>query len=151
MGRRAMADDPHENETFEEFTARYENEFESVNDVFELQVRFFFSPVQSQNPMLTGGEAQPEQRLCVRSGAVRVRGCGGAAGLSPRQRLPHCGSHARRYALRFFLGPRLTLVGLREKVENESQYNEYLRELEPLREELGISLKEAMYPDNKKW
>jgi hypothetical protein len=41
-GRRALADDPHENETFEEFTARYENEFEAVNDVFELQVRFFF-------------------------------------------------------------------------------------------------------------
>jgi cytochrome c oxidase subunit 5a len=39
-GRRALSDDPHENETFEEFTARYENEFESVNDVFELQVGF---------------------------------------------------------------------------------------------------------------
>ena len=45
----------------------------------------------------------------------------------------------------------LTSAGLREKVENEGQYKEYLRELEPLREELGISLKESMYPDNKKW
>jgi cytochrome c oxidase subunit 5a len=43
------------------------------------------------------------------------------------------------------------MAGLREKVENEGQYKEYLRELEPLREELGISLKESMYPDNKKW
>jgi len=27
------------------------------------------------------------------------------------------------------------------------QYDEYLKELEPLREELGISLKETMYPE----
>ncbi len=45
-GRRAMADDPHENETFEEFTARYENEFEAVNDVFELQVGFSSQSLQ---------------------------------------------------------------------------------------------------------
>jgi hypothetical protein len=44
----------------------------------------------------------------------------------------------------------LTWPGLREKVENDGQYKEYLRELEPLREELGISLKEAMYPESKK-
>jgi cytochrome c oxidase subunit 5a len=29
----------HHEESFEEFTARYEKEFEGVNDVFELQVR----------------------------------------------------------------------------------------------------------------
>ncbi|KAI0490891.1 hypothetical protein F4859DRAFT_459596 [Xylaria cf. heliscus] len=29
----------HQEETFEEFTARYEKEFENVQDVFELQVR----------------------------------------------------------------------------------------------------------------
>jgi cytochrome c oxidase subunit 5a len=34
-------------------------------------------------------------------------------------------------------------------VENKLQYEEYLKELEPVREELGISLKEAMYPDKK--
>lgn len=37
--------------------------------------------------------------------------------------------------------------GIKAKVENKGQYDEYLKELEPLREELGISLKENMYPD----
>jgi len=39
-------------------------------------------------------------------------------------------------------------VGIKFKVENPKQYEEYLRELEPIRQELGISLKEWMYPDN---
>ena len=38
-------------------------------------------------------------------------------------------------------------LGIKAKVENKMQYDEYLKELEPLREELGISLKETMYPD----
>lgn len=37
--------------------------------------------------------------------------------------------------------------GIKAKVENKGQYDEYLRELEPIREELGINLKEHMYPD----
>ncbi|EON62938.1 hypothetical protein W97_02164 [Coniosporium apollinis CBS 100218] len=37
--------------------------------------------------------------------------------------------------------------GIKAKVENKGQYDEYLKELEPLREELGINLKESMYPD----
>ena len=39
--------------------------------------------------------------------------------------------------------------GVKFKVENKGQYTEYLHELEPLREELGIPLKEVMYPDEK--
>ena len=39
--------------------------------------------------------------------------------------------------------------GIKFKVENKSQYEEYLQELEPIREELGIPLKEAMFPDEK--
>jgi len=39
--------------------------------------------------------------------------------------------------------------GIKAKVENKGQYEEYVKELEPLREELGVSLKEAMYPDTK--
>lgn len=38
-------------------------------------------------------------------------------------------------------------TGIKAKVENKGQYDEYLKELEPLREELGINLKESMYPD----
>ncbi|TFK42270.1 cytochrome c oxidase subunit VA-domain-containing protein [Crucibulum laeve] len=35
--------------------------------------------------------------------------------------------------------------GIKEKVENKSQYQAYLDELKPLREELGLSLKEELY------
>ena len=41
------------------------------------------------------------------------------------------------------------LTGIKFKVENKSQYEEYLQELEPIREELGIPLKETMYPEEK--
>jgi len=40
------------------------------------------------------------------------------------------------------------LPGIKAKVENTQQYEEYLAELKPLREELGINLKEDLYPDN---
>jgi cytochrome c oxidase subunit 5a len=43
----------------------------------------------------------------------------------------------------------LRRAGIKSKVENPSQYEEYLQELEPVREELGISLKEWMYPEAK--
>jgi hypothetical protein len=42
-----------------------------------------------------------------------------------------------------------TNPGIKFKVENKGQYTEYLQELEPLREELGIPLKEVMYPEEK--
>lgn len=37
---------------------------------------------------------------------------------------------------------------MKAKVENQHQYEEYLEELKPLREELGILLKEELYPQN---
>ena len=37
--------------------------------------------------------------------------------------------------------------GIKAKVENKGQYDEYLRELKDIREELGVQLKEDMYPD----
>jgi cytochrome c oxidase subunit 5a len=42
------------------------------------------------------------------------------------------------------------VAGIKFKVENKGQYTEYLQELEPIRAELGIPLKEAMYPEEKK-
>ena len=39
------------------------------------------------------------------------------------------------------------LLGIKAKVENKGQYDEYLRDLEPLREELGVDLKENLYPE----
>jgi hypothetical protein len=38
-------------------------------------------------------------------------------------------------------------LGIKAKVENKGQYDEYVKELADIREELGIPLKEDMYPD----
>lgn len=40
--------------------------------------------------------------------------------------------------------------GVKAKVENKGQYQQYLDELKPLREELGITLKEDLYPEESK-
>lgn len=40
-------------------------------------------------------------------------------------------------------------TGIKAKVENQGQYDAYLKELEGLREELGVSLKENLYPEAK--
>lgn len=37
-------------------------------------------------------------------------------------------------------------IGIKVKVENKSQYQAYLLELNGLREELGVSLREDLYP-----
>lgn len=44
---------------------------------------------------------------------------------------------------------RLT-TGIKAKVENKGQYQQYLDELKPLRDELGIVLKEDLYPEEAK-
>jgi Cytochrome c oxidase subunit Va len=41
-------------------------------------------------------------------------------------------------------------LGIKAKVENKGQYDQYLEELKPLREELGVSLKEDLYPEESK-
>lgn len=40
-------------------------------------------------------------------------------------------------------------AGIKSKVENKEQYQQYLKELEPLRKELGVELKEDLYPETK--
>ena len=40
-------------------------------------------------------------------------------------------------------------LGLKSKVENKGQYEQYLEELKSLREELGVPLKEDLYPEAK--
>lgn len=39
-------------------------------------------------------------------------------------------------------------VGIRAKVENDNQYKQYLDQLEGLRKELGVVLREDLYPQN---
>lgn len=40
-------------------------------------------------------------------------------------------------------------TGIKSKVENKEQYQQYLSELEPMRKELGVMLKEDLYPEVK--
>lgn len=41
-------------------------------------------------------------------------------------------------------------LGIKAKVENRGQYDQYLEELKPLTEELGLTLKEDLYPEAAK-
>ncbi|OKL64141.1 Cytochrome c oxidase subunit 6, mitochondrial [Talaromyces atroroseus] len=105
----------HEEETYEEFSARYEKEFDAVQDVFELQRNLNNAFAYDLVPSVE-----------VLSAALRA---------------------ARRVndfptAVRVF-------EGIRAKVENEGQYKQYLEALEGLRTELGVSLREELYPKNE--
>ena len=42
---------------------------------------------------------------------------------------------------------KLIWPGIRHKVENKVQYQEYLEELKDIREELGVNLKEELYAE----
>ncbi|MCJ1245675.1 Cytochrome c oxidase subunit 6 [Trapelia coarctata] len=103
----------HHEESFEEFTARYEKEFEAVQDVFELQRNlnnaFAYDLVPS--PSVITAALKAARRVNDYPTAVRI------------------------------------FEGIKAKVENKGQYDEYLRDLKPLREELGVNLKEDLYPD----
>ncbi|KAL8391984.1 hypothetical protein RB595_002267 [Gaeumannomyces hyphopodioides] len=109
---RLRSADSHGEETFEEFTARYEKEFEGVQDVFELQRNlnnvFAYDLVPSPSVLVSALKAA--RRVNDFPTAVRV------------------------------------FEGIKAKVENEGQYKQYLEELKPLREELGITLSEDLYP-----
>ncbi|KAF2095803.1 cytochrome-c oxidase chain VI [Rhizodiscina lignyota] len=105
----------HGEESFEEFSARYEKEFDGVQDVFELQRNlnnaFAYDLVPS--PAVITAALKAARRVNDFPTAVRI------------------------------------FEGIKAKVENQGQYDEYLKELEPLREELGVMLKESMYPEAK--
>ncbi|KAK0635190.1 cytochrome c oxidase subunit VA-domain-containing protein [Bombardia bombarda] len=100
-------------ETFEEFSARYEKEFDGVQDVFELQRNlnnaFAYDLVPSASVLSAALKAA--RRVNDFPTAVRI------------------------------------FEGIKAKVENKGQYQQYLDELKPLREELGITLKEDLYPE----
>ncbi|KAI9822682.1 MAG: Cytochrome c oxidase subunit 6 [Pycnora praestabilis] len=108
------ASDPHHEESFEEFTARYEREFDGVQDVFELQRNlnnaFAYDLVPSTTVITAALKAA--RRVNDYPTAVRI------------------------------------FEGIKAKVENKGQYDEYLKDLQPLREELGVNLKEDLYPEH---
>ncbi|CCH45266.1 Cytochrome c oxidase subunit 5A, mitochondrial [Wickerhamomyces ciferrii] len=104
----------HEEETFEEFTARFEKEFEEAYDLFEVQrvLNNAFSYDLVPSPAVIEKALRAARRVNDYATAVRV------------------------------------FEGLKYKVENAEQYNAYLEELKSTREELGITLKEDLFPES---
>jgi len=109
--------------------------------------------------------AQPEQRLCIRSRPLPLCHCRRPQGRQTRQRFPY-----RRPNLRGYVTVTQTQIqrkrkskeepsvnadnsllsppaGIKAKVENTTQYDEYVQELESIRSELGVELREAMFPE----
>jgi len=111
---RKLSDDPHAEESFEEFSARYEKEFDQVQDVFELQRNlnnaFAYDLVPSTSVITAALKAA--RRVNDYPTAVRI------------------------------------FEGIKAKVENKGQYDEYVKELQSIREELGVNLKENLFPEN---
>lgn len=117
--------------------------------------------------------AQPEQRLRLRSRPLSLRHRRCSQGRPPRQRLCHCRPHLRGYVeMNVFCGdpcptacglvplqmdkapgPNTNLpdnAGIKAKVDSKGQYDQYLQELKPLREELGVPLKEDLFAAEQK-
>ncbi|GAT23733.1 cytochrome c oxidase polypeptide VI, mitochondrial precursor [Aspergillus luchuensis] len=103
----------HEDETYEEFSARFEKEFDGVQDVFELQRNlnncFAYDLVPSVEVLTAALKAA--RRVNDYPTAVRI------------------------------------FEGVKAKVETQEQYKQYLEALEGLRQELGVALREELYPE----
>ncbi|OXB41878.1 hypothetical protein B1J92_J00429g [Nakaseomyces glabratus] len=106
--------DHHDEETFEEFTARYEKEFDEAYDLFEVQrvLNNCFSYDLVPAPAVIEKALRAARRVNDLPTAVRV------------------------------------FEALKYKVENEEQYKAYLDELKEVREELGVPLKEDLFPSS---
>ncbi|RMJ28796.1 cytochrome C oxidase [Aspergillus sp. HF37] len=111
----ALRPSGHEDETFESFSARYEKEFDSVQDVFELQRNlnncFAYDLVPSVEVLTAALKAA--RRVNDFPTAVRI------------------------------------FEGVKAKVENQDQYKQYLEHMDGLRQELGVTLREELYPDQE--
>lgn len=101
----------HDSESFEEFTARYEKEFDEAYDVFEVQrvLNNCFSYDLVPAPAVIERALLAARRVNDLPTAMRV------------------------------------FEALKYKVESPDQYEAYLVELEDLRKELGVPLKEELF------
>ncbi|EPS34912.1 Cytochrome c oxidase subunit 6 [Penicillium oxalicum] len=115
FGTTRMLRSGHEDETYEEFSARFEKEFDGVQDVFELQRNlnncFAYDLVPSVEVLTAALKAA--RRVNDFPTAVRV------------------------------------FEGIKAKVENQEQYKQYLDQLDGLRQELGVALREELYPQEE--
>ncbi|KAJ5642077.1 Cytochrome c oxidase subunit 6 [Penicillium lividum] len=115
FGTTAKLSSGHEDETYEEFSARFEKEFEGVQDVFELQ--------------------------------RNLNNCF-AYDLVPSVEVLTAALHAARRVNDYPTAVRV-FEGIKAKVENQEQYKQYLESLEGLRQELGVALREELFPQEE--
>ncbi|CCH60116.1 hypothetical protein TBLA_0C03120 [Henningerozyma blattae CBS 6284] len=111
-----QADPEHDlEETFEEFTARFEKEFEAAYDLFEVQrvLNNCFSYDLVPAPAVLEKALRAARRVNDLPTAIRV------------------------------------FEALKFKVDNEQQYKAYLDELADIRKELGVPLKEDLFPNGE--
>ena len=120
---------------------RYEKEFEKVNDVFELQRNlnnaFAYDLVPAPSVIIAA--LQAARRVNDYPTAVRI--FEGMTITTLRILGTPKGIEGRLTTVFF------CTTGIKAKVENQTQYDEYVKELQPIRDELGVNLKESMYPD----
>ena len=84
----------------DESFVRYEKEFDSVQDVFELQVAFpmpSVTTIEAENLTVHPLTAQPEQRIRLRPGSISIRHHSSSQSCKESQRLPHSCPDFRRY------------------------------------------------------
>jgi cytochrome c oxidase subunit 5a len=104
--RLARSSSTQHQETFESFTERYVNFFQSAEDLFEVQrgLNNCFAHDLVPAPAVVESAVRASRRVNDYATAVRI------------------------------------FEGIKEKVENQAQYQAYLDELKPVREELGAFL-----------
>ncbi|KAF7548951.1 hypothetical protein G7046_g8495 [Stylonectria norvegica] len=150
----------HAEETFEEFSARFEKEFDGVQDIFELQRNlnnaFAYDLVPS--PSVIAAALKAARRVNDFGTAVRIFEVAKEV-TGPLPTVDPLATSTTRNDINrlLFFATRIPfadfvcslLIGIKSKVENKGQYEQYLEELKPLREELGVPLKEDLYPEEK--
>jgi cytochrome c oxidase subunit 5a len=99
-----LSSNSHHQETFEAFTERYVNFFQTAEDLFEVQrgLNNCFAHDLVPAPAVAESALRASRRVNDYATAVRI------------------------------------FEGIKEKVENKTQYQAYLDELKPVREELGM-------------
>ncbi len=107
-----LSSNAHHQETFEAFTERYVNFFQTAEDLFEVQrgLNNCFAHDLVPAPAVVESALRASRRVNDYATAVRI------------------------------------FEGVKEKVENKAQYQSYLEELKPVREELGVFIHVAYLP-----
>ncbi|CAF9936678.1 MAG: Cytochrome c oxidase subunit 6 [Alectoria fallacina] len=152
--RRAADDSGHHEESFEEFTARYDEHLgtrlsSTCTSSLSAEPKHRGLRQLRRVNWLTGNASRYEKEFDgVQDVFELQRNLNNvfAYDLVPSPSVITAALRAARRVNDFPTAVRV-FEGIKAKVENKGQYDEYLRDLEPLREELGIDLKEDLYPE----